>query len=216
MQKIVIFFLVWRTLLFVIAGISPLVIPEFGARFPYYQERLIDSGLPQFIWSFGNFDGVHYLGIAQHGYIYQFTQVFFPLYPILIKLFSLITLDNFLLSGLLISNLAFLCGLIILFRLIKETYDEKIALWSCLFLLVFPTSFYFGAVYTEGLFFLLITSSFYFYYKKKIILACLVGSIASATRLAGLFLTPSLVAKRDFKSLIPILIIPLGFLAYVS
>src|SRR3990170_8020324 len=96
--KIVILFVIWRILLFLIAFISPAVIPQFGARFPYYQERLIASGLPHFIWSFGNFDGVHYLGIAQHGYIYQFTQVFFPLYPILIKLFSLITLDNFLLS----------------------------------------------------------------------------------------------------------------------
>ena len=215
MQKILLLFLIWRISLFLVAFISPIIIPQFGATFPYSQERLISSGLPHFVWSFGNFDGVHYLGIAQDGYAYQFTQVFFPLYPVLIKLFSYLTFGNFLLAGLLISNLAFLCGLIIFFRLVKEIYDEKIAFWSCLFLLVFPTSFYFGAVYTEGLFFLLITSSFYFYYKKKIILACLVGSVASATRLAGLFLAPSLIVKRDLKSLIPILVVPLGFIVYV-
>ena len=213
--KILTAFLFWRLLLFLVAFFSPLLIPQFGAKFPYYQERLIATGLPHFIWSFGNFDGVHYLGIAQDGYAYQFTQVFFPLYPILIKMFSYITFGNFLISGLLISNLFFFCGLIIFFKLIREVYDEKIALWSCFFLLSFPTSFYFGAVYTEGLFFLLIISTFYLFYRERILLASIVGSFASATRLIGLFLTPSLALKRNFKSLIPLLIIPLGFLAYV-
>lgn len=192
-----------------------MIIPQFGARFPYYEERLIATGLPHFIWSFGNFDGVHYLGIAQDGYAYQFTQVFFPLYPILIKIFSYAMLGNFLVSGLVISNLVFFCGLLIFFKLIKEIYEERIAFWACLFLLAFPTSYYFGAIYTEGLFFLLVISSFYLFYKKKTLLASIIGSFASATRLTGLFLAPSLVLKREFKSLIPILIIPLGFLIYV-
>src|SRR3989304_8198475 len=124
--KIVILFVIWRILLFLIAFISPAVIPQFGARFPYYQERLIASGLPHFIWSFGNFDGVHYLGIAKDAYAYQYTQVFFPLYPLLIKLFSYLTSYSLLVSGFLISNLAFLCGLVIFFKLTKEVYDEKI------------------------------------------------------------------------------------------
>ncbi|OGD83126.1 hypothetical protein A2165_01990 [Candidatus Curtissbacteria bacterium RBG_13_40_7] len=216
MKKIFLFFLIWRIGLFLIAFISPLFIPNFGARFPYFEERLVSSGFPHFIWSFGNFDGVHYLGIAQNGYAFQFTQVFFPFYPILIKLLSYLTFGNFLVSGLLISNLAFFGGLVLFFKLVKNVYNEKIAFWSCLFLLTFPTSFYFGAVYTEGLFFLLIISAFYLLYKNKVILASIIGSFASLTRLAGLFLVPSLMLKKDFKSLIPVLIVPLGFLAYVT
>lgn len=213
--KIVILFVIWRILLFLIAFVSPTVIPQFGARFPYYHERLIASGLPHFIWSFGNFDGVHYLGIAKDGYAYQFTQVFFPLYPLLIKFVSLLTFGNLLIAGLLISNIAFFVSLVIFHKLINKYHGEKIAFWSCLFLLAFPTSFYFGAVYTEGLFFLMIILSFYLFEKNKIWLASIVGSFASSTRLTGLFLAPSLALKEDLRSFVPIFIIPLGFLAYV-
>lgn len=171
--------------------------------------------MPHFVWAFGNFDGVHYLGIAKDAYAAQYTQVFFPLYPILIKLLSPVTFGNFLIAGLLISNTAFLVGLILFFKLITKIYNKDIALWSCLFMLAFPTAFYFGSIYTEGLFFLLVISTFYLYHQKKIWQASVVGSFASATRLVGLFLAPSLAFKKDIKSTIPLLIVPLGFLVYV-
>src|SRR3989344_6074858 len=115
---IILLFLIWRIGLFFTAFLSPLVIPEFGAKFPYYEETLVKTGLPYFIWSFGNFDGVHYLRIAQDGYAYQYTQVFFPMFPIFIKLVSFLTFGNFLIAGLLISNIAFISALIIFYRLI--------------------------------------------------------------------------------------------------
>jgi len=212
MKQVIYLFIAWRLLLFFIAFISPTVIPKFGATFPYFQERLINSGLPHFIWSFGNFDGVHYLGIAKDGYAYQFTQAFFPFYPILIRLVSYLTFGNLLISALLISNIAFLTGLILFYKLISLTHNKKIAIWSIIFLLTFPSSYYFGAVYTEGLFFLMVISSFYLYQQKKIISSLIIGASASATRLIGLFLAPALISKRDLKSLV---IVPLGFLAYV-
>src|SRR3989339_1347122 len=98
-KKLIFLFIIWRLLLLGVAYLSPIIIPQFGARFPYFEGRLISSGLPHFIWSFGNFDGVHYLGIAQDEYAYQFTQAFFPLYPILIKLFSYLSSFSFLLLG---------------------------------------------------------------------------------------------------------------------
>jgi len=207
-------FAIWRYTLFLFAFFAKMLLPQFGARFPYVGV-LEESGLPYWIWSFGNFDGVHYLRIAQDGYAYQFTQAFFPLYPILIKLVSYITLGNFLVAALLISNITFFVGLLLFYKLIKKNYDEKIAFWSCIFLLTFPTSFYFGSVYTEGVFFLMIIAAFYFIEEKKILLASIIGSFASATRLVGIFLAPSLIKKLDNKSLIPLLIIPLGLFAYM-
>lgn len=222
MKKIIFLFLIWRITLFLIVLISPQVFPVFGDRFPYWQERLVASGLPHFIWSFGNFDGVHYLGIAKDAYAYQFTQAFFPLYPILIKMGSIFTFGNLLISALLISNVAFLFGLIIFNKLISQVYDQKIAFWSSVFLLTFPTSFFFGSVYTEGLFFLMIVSSFYLIEKNKqsfstnkILAASIIGSFASATRLIGLFLTPALLVGQSKMKILPILLVPLGFLAYV-
>src|SRR3989344_6054008 len=125
MKHVIVAFLIWRILLFLTAAVSPSVIPQFGARFPYYQERLIATGLPHFVWSFGNFDGVHYLGIAKNAYADQYTQVFFPLYPALIKLVSYLTLGNLLISALLISNVASLFALIIFYKLISQSHDKK-------------------------------------------------------------------------------------------
>ena len=213
MKHVIVAFLIWRILLFLTAAVSPSVIPQFGARFPYYQERLIATGLPHFVWSFGNFDGVHYLGIAKNAYADQYTQVFFPLYPALIKLVSYLTLGNLLISALLISNVASLFALIIFYKLISQSHDKKIALWSSLFLLAFPTSFYLGAVYTEGPFLFMVVSSFYLASRQKVWQAALVGALASSTRLVGLFLAPFLIVSK--KSYIPLFIIPMGFLLYV-
>ena len=215
--KLVFFlFLIWRLLLFLIAYVAPLFIREFGAQFPYWEKTLVKSNLPQFVWSFGNFDGVHYLRIAQDGYVYQYTQAFFPLYPILIKIASTVTFGNFLIPALVISNASFLAALLLFYKLIKKIYSGKIAFWSVIFLLAFPTSFYFGSVYTEGLFFLMVIAAFYLAHLGLIWQASVVGTFASATRLIGLFLAFALaISSKKFKKLMPLLIVPIGFLLYV-
>src|SRR3990167_3769252 len=213
--KVFYIFFIWRLSLFLIAFVAPTLIVDFGARFPYFEETLVNTHLPYWLWSFGNFDGVHYLRIAQDSYAYQYTQAFFPFYPILIKILSYVTFGNFLIAALVISNVAFLMGIMLFYKLIKKNYDEKIAFWSCLFLLTSPTSFYFGSVYTEGIFFLMIIGTFYLLEKNKIFLASIVGSFASATRLVGLFLAPSLVKRRDIKVFIPLLIVPFGLILYM-
>lgn len=220
MKKIIVIFFIWRFYLFLIAATAPLILPTFQERFPYFQERLIDTNLPHFIWSFGNFDGVHYIGIAQSGYSAQFTQVFFPLYPISIKIVSsLIHLflsekTSLLLSGLIISNLSFLTALFVFHKFIKNIFSESVAFWSILFLVFFPTSFYFGSVYSESLFFLLVISAYY-WARSKIILASILGTLASATRLIGVFLAPTLTFNHGLKKAIPLIIVSLGVLSYM-
>lgn len=213
-KKIVIIFLAWKFLIFLIAAVAPLFIPVFGNAFPYV-ETLIQSKLPYWVWSFGGFDGVHYLRIAKDGYAYQYTQAFFPVYPILIKLVSFATFGNYLLAGLLISNISFLLSLIVFYKLITKIYNSKIALWSIIFLLSFPTSFYFGAIYTEGLFFLTIISSFYLLEQNKNWQGSIIGILASGTRLVGVFLCLSTFSKKHYKSRAPLLLIPLGLIFYM-
>ncbi len=214
--KIILLFLIWRIGLFAVAAIASQVLPaNFGKSFPYYEERLIATGLPHFIWAFGNFDGVHYLGIAKDGYAYQFTQVFFPLYPLLIRFVSLITFGNLIIAGLLVSNLAFLGAILLFYRLISENFDEKVGRWSVIFLLVFPTSYYFGAIYTEGLFFAITISFFYLLEKQKFWQAAIIGLFASATRLVGVFLGASILTKRQLKLAIVSLISSLGLVSYI-
>src|SRR4030066_1349403 len=83
--KILKYFLSWRITLFVVAFLSIYFLPVFGGRFPYVDRVLEITHLPYWVWGFGNFDGVHYLRIAQDGYLAQYSQAFFPVFPILIR-----------------------------------------------------------------------------------------------------------------------------------
>lgn len=222
MKKVIIAFFIWRIATFLVASVSPWFLP-FGATFPYYQERLISTHLPHLLWSFGNFDGVHYLGIAKEGYAAQFTQAFFPLYPLLVKILSFANLGNLLrenlsllVSAFIISNTCFLFGLLLFYKLLKLYYSEKISFNSVLFLLSFPTSFYFGSIYTESLFFLLTISTFYLLEKNKIFLAAMTGFLATSTRLIGIFLALAFLKKgQSLKNLLLAAMVPLGLILYM-
>lgn len=135
-----------------------------------------------YLWSWSNFDGEHYLSIAQKGYL-PLQYYFFPFYPLLIHF-----LGGTVLSAILISNLSFFIALIGFYKLVMLDFSKHIARLSVVLLLLFPTSFYFAAVYTESLFLALVVWFFYFLRSKKWLLAGILGSLASATRLIGAFL----------------------------
>lgn len=213
-------FLVWRVGLFILAWVAEKFI-AFTPRFPYSDVLLIPSGLPSWIWSFANFDGVHYLTIADSSYSAQYTQVFFPLYPLLLAVINkILPFLNPIISGLLVSNIFFLFAMVVLRKLLSIDYKQEVINWMVLFLIIFPTSFFFGSVYTESLFLFLVVSSFYAARKKRWLLAGIFGGLASATRLAGIFLLPALLwewRKEKIKLLhSPILyLVPFGLISYM-
>lgn len=154
------YFLISRVIDLIIARIASMFIPYLGF-FPY-KEIFSDYKLPSFISSFANFDGAQYLIIIREGYN-NLTQAYFPLYPLFVKFLSPLFSNNHLLTGLLLSNLSFLIAL----KLFKQF--NNINNLTILFLLLFPTSFFFGALYTEGLFFFISYSSFMGIAKEKIL-----------------------------------------------
>lgn len=165
-------FLVWRFGLFFFEWLGEKLLP-FKGSFPYYDTVLASPGLPQWLWQWGNFDGVHYLTVAKVGYDGFGTQVFFPLYPLLINLLGRIV--NPVVGALLISNLSILLVALILYRMTRNK-------WVVVFLFAFPTSFFFASIYTESLFLLLVLLTFSY---SKIF-----SLLAGATRLVGAFLGP--------------------------
>jgi Gpi18-like mannosyltransferase len=183
-KKILILFLIWRFVDFLIIYFAPKFIPYLGF-FPY-KDQLVNYHLPGWISSLANFDGLHYVLIAKNSYS-QFEQAFFPLYPLLIRFLSPLFFNNQLLAGLIISNVSFLLGLWFFVKYLKIG-NLKSKIWSLIFLILFPTSFFFGAVYTEGLFFLLVILSLYFLKKNKYLLVIFFTFLASLTRLMGIFL----------------------------
>lgn len=178
-----------------------------------------------FFKSFANWDGGHFLGIAEHGYSEKFQYAFFPLYPLAIKLLNQIT-GNYLLAALLISTVASFLGIQLLYKLVALDFDKqslptgkKVAEKVVLAILFFPASFFFLTAYSEGLFFFLVVAAFYCFRKRKIFWATVFALFASATRLAGLALVLGLLAEVlvttgfNRKNII-LLLSPLGFLVY--
>lgn len=212
-------FLFWFILVFAISLLSDFVLP-FKASFAY-------TGVgPKILWKRANFDGIHYLLIAQNGYgTYQ--QAFFPLYPILIRKLSFLFNRNFLFTGFFISNFSFFLALLVFYKLIKLDYEEKVAKAALLFLICFSTSFFFGSIYTESLFLLLILLSFYSARKRNFLLSGVFGALASSTRIVGIFLFPALIFEfyqqkeekkplQVFPSLLGILLVPVGLGLYMK
>ncbi len=184
------------------------------------------STLPQtdlfpgdFIKNLANWDGGHYLGIAD-GYDKPFQYVFFPLYPILINLVGKIT-GSFLIAGLVISLVSIFLAVNIFYSLVKSEFGKEHALKALLALIFFPLSFHFLTVYTESLFMLLTLATFLFARKKRFLLAAFFAALASATRLAGLATVLSLVLSVYLTEGINkknwwVIFSPLGFLIYIS
>lgn len=139
-----------------------------------------------------NFDGVHYLSIAQNGYA-GFEQAFFPLFPFLIKILSMVLQNNYLISGVVVTHISLIVAIIFLYKLVLLDYSKKTALWVVVFFLLFPTGFFLGVLYTESLFLALVFSSFYLIRKQKWFAGSVLAALASATRLVGIFLVPSLL-----------------------
>jgi hypothetical protein len=191
LKKLTSVFLLWRGFLFFISYLANNIL-KYLPSFPYASE-LATYGLPQWIYSWANFDGVHYLTIINKGYFGTgLIQAFFPLFPLIIKYLNFA--NNSLITGLIISNiLAYL--LIISFYLFAKTFFKKHAWLSLFVLLTFPSSFFFGAFYTESLFLILVLLSFIMANKKKWLWAGILASLASATRVIGIVLIPALLIE---------------------
>lgn len=220
MQFALLSFLLFRIYDFSIAYLAPFFIKFYG-NFSHPKVLALFS-LPKFIKSFANFDGIFYIRIASQGYE-EFEQAFFPLYPLLMNLFSKVW-DNKLVIGLLISNISFILGIFVFKKYLDLVVrDKNKVFWSLIFLLVFPTSFFFGAVYTESLFFLLIICAFYFFKKENFLLAGLFSYFAATTRfIASILIVPFMVYlffkdkrfKLSLSKLIPLAAPLLGLTTY--
>lgn len=184
--KKIAYFVTIRFLIYsLIAAWIYLLIPYSG-NFPY-KDVIQNFKLPFWIYSWANFDGAHYIHIALQGY-HQYDQAYFPGYILVLKFLGGMFGHYYLHAGILISNISYIFGTWFFYQLFKELYGKKSALWSTVFLMLIPTSFFFSAVYTESLFLLLTTGSLYALYRKKGLQASVMAALSSCVRLQGVFL----------------------------
>lgn len=159
-------------------------------------------------------DGPHYIFLSEHGYTNIGAEakfiVFFPLYPLFTKILAL-AVGNHIVAAVTLSTFCFIFGAIFFYKLVKLHFPEKTARWAVIFLAIFPTSYFFNAVYTESLFLLLFSASFYFFEKRKWLAAGMGAACATLTRPVGIIVTLALVfellrQKKDVKSILIILV----------
>ncbi|MFN2507161.1 MAG: mannosyltransferase family protein [Chthoniobacterales bacterium] len=135
-----------------------------------------------------NWDGVYYLHIARHGYFYipemSSTIVFFPVYPLAVRLFSFIFHD-FRVAAVVVANVALLLAALLLERLVRQDYGRRVSTAAVVFLMFSPVSFFFSSMYTESTFLLFAVAAFFAAVKRRWLLACICGLILSATRNIG-------------------------------
>ncbi len=171
-----------------------------------------------------NSDGRNYLDIAISGYHERGTMdlsVFFPLFPLLIRLLSFNLLFNPVYIGLLLSSAFLILSVFYLYKFISRIHDSRLAVKVITMMLFFPTAYFFPAYYTESLFLTWTVIFFILLARKKYWLAALVCSLATATRVVGLALIPPLAwelylrYRTDGRFPYPLLVSPLGLFFYL-
>jgi Gpi18-like mannosyltransferase len=138
-------------------------------------------------------DVTWYVRIAQHGYSWvappgQSDLAFFPLYPLCMRLLSLLTPLSAYAAGLLVSAVAFAACLYLLHRLVSLDHDVETADRAAYYLGFFPTAFFFFTAYSEALYLACSVACIYALRLRRWWVAGLCGMAAALTRQIGLLL----------------------------
>jgi hypothetical protein len=144
-------------------------------------------------------DSEWYKIIATEGYKYDGdpgltqTVVFYPLYPTLCRLVSEVFHIEIVDSMLLVANLATIAAILLLFKLVRERFDDRTALVTVAMISFFPASVFLSAGYTEPLALLLMVSFFVAVARERLVAAAILAGLAVATRSCGIVLCPVLL-----------------------
>lgn len=136
-------------------------------------------------------DGLWYRLIALDGYVgptESARAAFWPLYPWLMDAGHRLTGLAPETIGYLISNVGFAVALILLYRLVALDFGTGVARGTLWAIALFPTAFFFTAVYTESLFLLLAVAALLAARTDRWWIAGVAGALAALTRSYGVFL----------------------------
>lgn len=186
-----------------------------------------------FIW--GNWDAAHYATVATAGYTQPLQAAFYPLFPLLIRIATPLTLGDPLLAGVVLAN-GFALGALVLFRTLAEReLGRQGARRALLYLALFPAGLFLAAGYSESLFLLLSLACFLALGRERWLAAGALVALATLTRPVGVLLVAPLawtafeawraaggegVARRDMARMLAAVALPLvalgGFAAYLA
>jgi Gpi18-like mannosyltransferase len=201
---------------------------EDGTIRPYFGIDPVVPGLSGAllgVWQ--RFDAIHYIRIASTGYSATDLTVFFPLYPLFIRVLGTLLGKNYLLAGLLISNVAAILAVLLFYRLVFEEFDDQgLAKRAITYLVFFPTGFFLLVPYTESLTLLFTILSIYEARHGRWVTAGISGLACSLSRPQGVLVSILLAAEaiRQYRhgvhppvsSLLALSLPPVGLTAFLA
>ncbi len=230
-SKVLLLVAVTKLLIIGIALLHPII--PFGRALN--EGNLMYRVMPEsFLHQFEAFDGQWYIQIAEEGYQKkpvlqkQCNYNFFPLYPMMIRVVALAAQSTSL-AALIVSYISTFLMALLFYRLLRLDYDESTSWRALLYMLIFPSAFFFSTAYTEALYMTCLLGAFYCARKDLWLPASLCGFLAAFTRKPGVFiLIPLLILyliekkarnekiRLDIASLLLIPLAPVFFALYVS
>jgi hypothetical protein len=174
--------------------------------------RLSGRPLRYYLDGWSQFDGPEYIKIATQGYSYvpgeRSNIVWFPLYPLLLRAANRVVSDP-LIAGVVVSAIAGLAAAILLWAWTRSVrLSGNAQIWAICACLLYPYGWYlYGVVHADSLFLALAVASFFLVERAYagghrvplLVLAGVVGAMATATRPTGMALViglAALVAER--------------------
>ena len=140
-------------------------------------------------------DAIRYSDIARSGYtwdgnpLHQQNVVFFPAFPLLIRLVSRFFSIHPLEAAWLVSISAFAWAMLLLVRLARTFIDADAATDAGWLLSCYPFAYFFGAAYSESLFLLTMCGLFLALHRQEFGRAAIWGLVAGLTRPNGWLLS---------------------------
>jgi len=179
--------------------ISELValVGAYGVQFPHVVAR--DHSALLLPWDRGDTQWFETLARTGYGHVgaHGFRpEVFGPVLPWLMREVSSLLHVSLLTAGMLVTNIALVLALTVLYRLVVEEHGRGVALTALTLLLVWPASFFLGAAYTEPLELLWCAGAFLAARRNMWLLAGVLAALAALTKFYFVILVVALVVDR--------------------
>ncbi|PYQ12023.1 MAG: hypothetical protein DMH00_06950 [Acidobacteria bacterium] len=202
LRRILLPFLLSRAGLWAVGILALALLGSARERMPGNLLAHTPAALPLEIWA--RWDSEWYLLIAREGYAADRslatysagyrpgdTAGFFPLYPLLLTILERLGVPE-VAAGILLSNMALLTALTLLYLLVREEWDDHAAGAAVWVLLGFPFSLFFSAVYCESVALALTLGGFLLARRRRWGWLGLCGFFCALARPTGLLVAPAL------------------------
>jgi hypothetical protein len=184
-----------RLVVLLIAYLAAPIMVDAPSPPPYHMFGVDNTLLDVFA---SRWDTGFYLSIATEGYRYQGVPLpsvaFWPLLPLLMRALASLV-GGPAAAGLLIANGALLGAALLLYRLVVDEWGEAVADRAVWYMLIFPSSLFGSAIYSDSLFMLCAIAALLLARRGLWESAALVAFAAGLSRFVGLIVAPMLLLE---------------------